>query len=465
MIEKVTSISDLGTEYQLQLFNEIITDHKFGLSIIDIIDKQYFSNESFAKIAHLIKTYYEKHECLLNYPALRTEINLNIPVGAETFKTQLLDTIEHIEKCKINNLNVQETAKRFCKMQALKVAVNQIKGKLDKGILQDVDMVEEVLKKALSFRDTNDPITLDHDMDQVLSDDYRDVIPTGIVGIDAATKGGLAKGELALIIASLGTGKTTILSKIACEAYLSGRNVLQVYFEDKNMEVQRKHYSCISDIPLDELSKRKDEVKRRYKVITSKDGIGKLFLMKLPSGETTINDIKGIIKRLNSKGDKIEMLTLDYVDCVIPDKGYEGSDEWSGEGKVIRQLDTLVSDMDLACWAATQGGRSATDIEVIKTANMGGSLKKAQVGHLVISIGKTLEQREAGRATITFLKNRMGSDGMIFQNCLFDNKCMKIDTNDTISIQGFEDNDKAQREQRVRDTLAEVRANREKKQI
>ena len=72
MIEKVTSLSDLGTDYQLQLFNEIITDHKFGLSIIDIIDKQFFTNESFSKIAHLVKAYYEKHNCLLNFPALKS---------------------------------------------------------------------------------------------------------------------------------------------------------------------------------------------------------------------------------------------------------------------------------------------------------------------------------------------------------------------------------------------------------
>ena len=45
MIEKVTSLSDLGTDYQLQLFNEIITDHKFGLSIIDIIDNTGFEIE------------------------------------------------------------------------------------------------------------------------------------------------------------------------------------------------------------------------------------------------------------------------------------------------------------------------------------------------------------------------------------------------------------------------------------
>jgi len=84
---------------------------------------------------------------------------------------------------------------------------------------------------------------------------------------------------------------------------------------------------------------------------------------------------------------------------------------------------------------------------------MGGNLKKAQIAHLIVSVGKTLEQKENGRATITILKNRMGSDGMIFQNCLFDNKRMLIDTEDVISIHGFEDKDKQNRQKSLNENL------------
>jgi hypothetical protein len=69
---------------------------------------------------------------------------------------------------------------------------------------------------------------------------------------------------------------------------------------------------------------------------------------------------------------------------------------------------------------------------------MGGSLKKAQIAHFIMSIGKTLEQKEAGVATISILKNRLGRDGMIFPNCKFDNGLLKIDTEDQITEKGFE---------------------------
>jgi len=115
------------------------------------------------------------------------------------------------------------------------------------------------------------------------------------------------------------------------------------------------------------------------------------------------------------------------------------SEEWSNEGKIMRLLETMVEEMDVACWTATQGNRSSTNMEVVRTENMGGSLKKAQIAHLIMSIGKTLEQKEAKRATISILKNRMGPDGMIFENCLFDNGTLTIDTNDILTETGFEE--------------------------
>jgi hypothetical protein len=52
---------------------------------------------------------------------------------------------------------------------------------------------------------------------------------------------------------------------------------------------------------------------------------------------------------------------------------------------------------------------------------MGGSIKKAQVGHVIISVAKTLQQKEMNLATIAITKSRIGEDGIIFENCKFDN--------------------------------------------
>ena len=357
-MKKIETFEDLGRDYSLNLLNEIITDHTFGLTVISIIEPKFFPANAFAKIAHLIKNYYLKHDCLLNFPGLRAEANLNIVTTGDdnTFKTQILDTIDAIEKCNVGNLNIQESAKKFCKLQSLKTAVNAIKVKLDRGILDDYDTIEETLKNAMTFREVTDPIELDFDMENVLSDDYRDPIRTGINGVDDNTGGGISKGEFTLLIAAMGVGKSTWLSYIANTAYEEeGRNVLHVFFEDKLKDVQRKHYTKMSGIPLSEIKYNKEEVLSVVKEKTKKLK-NHLWLLKLPSTGTTLKVIKNEIKRLNSKGTKVEVLVLDYIDCICSDVNI-GTEEWSNEGAIMREFESLIEEMNVAGHTATQGGR------------------------------------------------------------------------------------------------------------
>jgi hypothetical protein len=84
---------------------------------------------------------------------------------------------------------------------------------------------------------------------------------------------------------------------------------------------------------------------------------------------------------------------------------------------------------------------------------MGGSIKKAQVGHVIISIAKTLQQKEMKLATIAITKSRIGSDGVIFENCKFDNEMIVIDTESSVTFLGFEENKEEKQKQRIKDLM------------
>ncbi len=77
-------------------------------------------------------------------------------------------------------------------------------------------------------------------------------------------------------------------------------------------------------------------------------------------------------------GTKIDMVLLDYIDCVLPDR--QNGDEWKSEGSVMRSFEAMCHELDLVGWTATQGNRSSISSEVVTTDQMGGSIKKAQVG-------------------------------------------------------------------------------------
>jgi len=294
-------------------------------------------------------------------------------------------------------------------------------------------------------------------LETVLDEDYRHPIPMGIPGIDRLLKGGLAKGEIGVILAPTGVGKTTILTKIANTAFNMGYNVLQVFFEDNPKIVQRKHFTIWTGIAPDELANHRDEVMGKITEIqeTMKN---KLILKKLASDTMTMNQLKNQVRKIIADGTKIDMIMLDYIDCVLPETS--AKDEWKAEGSVMRGFEAMCHELNLVGWTATQGNRSSISSEVVTTDQMGGSIKKAQVGHVIITVAKTLQQKEMNLATIAITKSRLGKDGVVFENCKFNNELLEIDTESSVTFLGFEE----QQEERKRDRVKELMEKRKAKE-
>jgi len=303
----------------------------------------------------------------------------------------------------------------------------------------------------------NGMLSVFSNLDDVLNEDFRHPIPMGIGGIDRLLKGGLAKGEIGVVLAPTGVGKSTFLTKIANHGFNLGYNILQIFFEDNPKVIQRKHFTLWTKIHPDDMSNKKEEVLMRVKEIEEKME-NHLILEKLPSDTMTMTQIKNLVRKKIADGVKIDMILLDYIDCVVPEKNL--GDEWKSEGSVMRAFEAMCHELNLVGWTATQGNRSSISAEVVTTDQMGGSIKKAQVGHVIISVAKTLQQKEMKLATIAITKSRIGDDGIIFENCKFDNGMLDIDTESSVTFLGHEEQKEENNRQRIKDLL-EKRKQRE----
>jgi replicative DNA helicase len=289
------------------------------------------------------------------------------------------------------------------------------------------------------------------DLDAVLSPDYRHPITTGIHGLDDALEGGLGKGELGVILAPTGVGKSTLTTKMANSAYRAGYNVLQIFFEDQKKQIQRKHITCLTGIRPSEHHQRVEEIREALEEFKSTSK-GKLILKKYQSEALTFQELKSKILKVIAEGNKIDLIIIDYVDCII-----SGGEEWSSEGTLMRQIEGLGHELDVAIWVATQGNRSSISSEVVTTDQMGGSIKKAQVGHVIITIAKDLNQRENKLATMAITKSRIGRDGIVFQNCKFDNEMLDIDTDTCATLLGFEKHKEQEQQRSAQDRISRAR--------
>jgi len=440
----------LGSSFQLQLLIQIIVDKDFARSIIDVIETNYFENKYFKIIIQMVKEYYVKYEHTPTFDTLEqiTKSELQQELASKI----VIDTINKIKNAPFEgNHFVQEKALKFCKQQELQKAITKAQKVIDGGEFENYEKLESLVREALQVGQREDSQSdVFSNLDDVLNEDYRHPIPMGIPGIDRLLKGGLAKGEIGVVLAPTGVGKSTLLTKISNHAFNLGYNVLQIFFEDNPKIIQRKHFTLWTKIHPDELSLKKDEVMSKVQEIKSTMP-NKLILKKLPSDTMSMLQIKNQIRKMIADGVRIDMVLLDYIDCVVPDRNL--GDEWKSEGSVMRAFEAMCHELDIVGWTATQGNRQSISSDVVTTDQMGGSIKKAQVGHVIISVAKSLQQKEMKLAIIAITKSRIGDDGVVFENCKFDNGMLEIDTESSVTFLGLEEQQEERNRQRVKDLL------------
>jgi hypothetical protein len=100
---------------------------------------------------------------------------------------------------------------------------------------------------------------------------------------------------------------------------------------------------------------------------------------------------------------------------------------------------------------------SSIGADTVDSTMIGGSIKKGQIGHFIVSIAKDLDQKETGRANMAILKSRFGVDGIIFSDIEFDNARIQIsiDNGNVMKASEMDDYKQAKGTERVGDLLTQ----------
>ena len=207
-----------------------------------------------------------------------------------------------------------------------------------------------------------------------------------------------------------------------------GYKVLQIYFEDDDVDITRKHFARITQTEARFMKRldiaNRDEVEKTLMSHPDKEMIDKnLRLKHFRSGTKSASDIEIFIKKLINQGFKPDLITIDYFECVKPEPGGSSTEsQWAREGVTMRKFENMAKDLDCAIWIATQGNKdSINSPEVVRMDQAGGSIMKVQVAQFIISIARALDDIDKNKAVISILKNRSGKSGKIFQNVKFNN--------------------------------------------
>ena len=437
MAQKRSDLGYLGEEFQYRLTHEFMESHTFFEDLSSIVDQNMFTDPNLKTFVGVMKNFYEREGYVPSYEMM--EIELRDISHSERETETYLAVLNKVKTSATDGVDrIKELAEKFFKQQNIIKTANEILKIAGNGDTTKYDACVGLLNDAMTKGTHNDfgEGVFDH-IDETLSDDYRVTIPTGIGKIDETLEGGLGKGELGVIIAPSGIGKSSLTTAMASHAALNGHKVLQIVFEDRIKQIQRKHIGRITNIESKDLSKAEniDYVREAVKKFQD-DGVlqKNLRIVKFPSGEKTARDIKRFIIKLTNSGFKPDLVIVDYFECLAHESLRDSTNEFEKEGRTMRIFEAMVGELDIAMWIPSQGTKDSINLDLITMDKIGGSVKKAQIAHIILSIARTVDDIANNKATIAILKNRAGKSGKIFNNVEFNNGTCRISTDNVDEV-------------------------------
>lgn len=443
----------LGEDFQIELVKCFIEDQMFFKDIESIVDQNMFTEDNLRRIVGFMKDRYNLAGVVASYKDLDTLI-----------RSKISDTIS-VERCLAMLNKIQTTTTRgidliegysekFFKQQNLTKAINKAYEIIKLGDSERYNDIEDIVRKALESNNHRDlGFHVFDNMEEALKEDYRCTIPTGADMLDDAFYGGLGKGELGIIIAPSSVGKTSATTGFAAHAAVTktednnyqGYKVLHIFFEDEEVNIKRKYYAFLTDTDACMLSQPDirpriiEEInKHEWKDMIQRNVVG----YHAQNGEFSASDIKRFIQQHIAMGFKPDMVVVDYFECLKLEKPETNADsEWTREGLTMRKLESIAHEFNVALWVPVQGTKDSFNQQIVGLTQAGGSVKKVQIGHVIIAFARTEEMRLKDQINIFINKFRPGRIKVnAFMGVTFNNGTTKFDFSTCTDIDNALDN-------------------------
>ena len=412
-----------GKVFQEKIFQCLLHDTTWSAQMVEVMEPDYFELRYLAYLTDRYFAYFQKYKTFPTLQLMITIIKDDLSNGTDVLLRDQI--IEYLVRIKSNpNIGdlqyVKDKTLDFCRRQAFKEALEEAVTMVSDD---NFDAVVGLMKNAVSV---GIPVSTGHDFFEDLEARFikidRQVCPTGIDQLDAKDilNGGVGRGEIAVITAPTGVGKSHWLVNMGAEALKRGKNVIHYTFELTETSVGLRYDSNLCNIPSNEVQDNKDIVLDRYK----DNDLGRLIIKEYPTGTCTVNMIRNHIEKLSLKNFKPSLLVVDYADIMRSSKSY---DALRHELKLVyEELRNLAMELNIPIWTASQSNREGSGATIVGLENMGEAYAKAQVADIVVTISRKPEEKATGVARLFVAKNRAGRDGMLFP-IKIDTACSKFE--------------------------------------
>ena len=421
------------TTFQLKILSALFTDKVFFLSLIDNLKDEYFSTEALKWLFLNINEYYLKYKNLPTLDVIKVELK---KVENEALLLSLKQVIPKlIEYFNATDLKyVKDQTKFFCKEQSIKLAY--LETSKDINSVSDILEFEKIKRKLdkafLVGEDTTGGYEYNSDVRERYTEAMkRKPIPTGFAALDdSSLGGGLGPGELGVIAAGSGIGKSWVLTLIGLNAVKLGKNVLHYTFELDETYTSKRYDVCLMKMDERQVEDNIELLEDSTKMLK-----GRLFIKHFIAKSMSLTGLKANIEKNIMLGFKPDLIILDYAD-LININSYSG-DKRSALEDLYIDLRGMADELRMPVWTATQVNREGYKNDIAKGDNLSESFAKLFTADFVGSLNRNETDKENNTGKFHTIKTRFGPDGTTFMCDIVLDRGL-IDMHDKNSERGLE---------------------------
>tara|TARA_Y100001970_G_scaffold52693_3_gene66659 strand:- start:13579 stop:14946 length:1368 start_codon:yes stop_codon:yes gene_type:complete len=410
--------SQFGKSFQENMCQMIFESRGFADQMKEVLNINFLEFKYLQVFVRLIFNYKEKYSRQPSESIMTTILRTEIANENELITKQIRDFFARMSKTEVQDEEyIKDTAVDFCKKQVLKEAILKSVPLLKKSSFNDI---QTLINNAMKLgNDNDDGYYYIEDFEKRFEIKARDPITTGWKVVDGLTKGGIGNGELGVVIAPTGAGKSMALVHLGAQAVKEGKTVVHYTLELADTIVASRYDSCITGIPLQELFNKKEEI---YDEI--KDIPGKLIVKEYPTKSARVETLRNHLEKLQQQEISVDMIIVDYGDLL---RSNSKNDEKRHQlESIYEELRGLAQENSCPIWTASQTNRSGLNAEVITMEAISEAFNKCFVADFIFSISRTIQHKNSNGGRIFIAKNRNGPDGLVYP-IFMDTANVKID--------------------------------------
>lgn len=403
--------SKFGKLFQEKLVKIMFYERSFFNQIMEVLNTNFLEIKYLQKFVELMDEYKKDYGSHPTEDAMTMLLASSLDGENQILDGQIRSFFARILSSsgeETDSEYVKSTALDFCKKQKLREAMLKSAGLLKSSSFNEIaSLVNNALKLGMSNDFGHDFVA---DFEDRYKLEFRNQISTGWDLIDKIMKGGHGEGELGVVIAPTGAGKSMCLVHLATQALLAGKNVVYYTLELSEAVVGKRFDSCITKIHLGDLDLFKDDIKEQ---IIGNESLGTLVIKQYPMKKATTATLKNHLEKVKSSGAEVDFVCVDYGDLLRSVHSYK--EKRHELESIYEELRGLAVEFCCPFWTASQTNRGALNVEVITMEAISEAFNKCFPADLIITISRTIEDKNKNAGKMFVAKNRNGPDGLIFE--------------------------------------------------